>query len=55
MAYLKIRFFSRPNLIIYKAYTISERCSLMHDAMAYVSNIQNINTRIIVRYPAKLF
>ena len=27
-------FFSRSNLIIYKAYATSQKCALMHDAMA---------------------
>ena len=42
-------------LIVYKAYARSEKCALMHDAMAYVCGIQNMNTRVIVKYPAKLW
>ena len=36
VAGLKIRFFSRPYLIIYKAYAVSQKCAPMHDATAYV-------------------
>ena len=50
---LKIRFFLQPNSIIHKAYATSQKFSLMHDAMAYVCDIQNMDTRVIVENPAK--
>ena len=53
VAYLKIWFLSRPNLTIYKAYATSQKCALMHDAMAYVWDIQNINTGVIGKYPVE--
>ena len=51
----KIRFFSRPNLIFYKAYVMSQKGALMHDTTAYVCDIQNMSTRVIVTYPVKLW
>ena len=49
VACLKIRFF------IYKASATSQKCALMHGAVVYFRDIQNMNTRFIVKYPAKLW
>ena len=51
---IKFRFASRPNLIYYKAYTTSQKCALMHDAIAYACDIQNMSTRVVVKYLVKL-
>ena len=53
VACLKIRSFSRPNLIFYKAYATSQKCALMHDAVAYVYDIQNMSARVIFKYAVK--
>ena len=39
MACLNIRFFSRSNFIIYKAFVTYQKCALMHDAMAYMCDV----------------
>ena len=49
VACLKILFF------IYKAYAKSQKCALMHGAVVYLRDIQNMNIRFIVKYPTKLW
>ena len=50
VACLKIRFFLLKDLITYRAYyATSQKCALMHDAMAYVYDIQTMNTGFITK------
>ena len=49
VACIKMRFFSRPNLITYKAYVTSQKCALMHDSTAHVCAILNMNNRMIIQ------
>ena len=53
LACLTIPFFSLPNLIIYKAYAISQSCALTRDGTVHVCDIQNINPSVIVEYPVE--
>ena len=53
VACVKIRVFSLPDFIIYNAYVTPQKRALMYDGMAYVCDIQNMNNRVIVKYPAK--
>ena len=49
MACLKIRFFSRPNMIIYKAYVRTYAWG-----MAHVCDTHNIITMVIVKHVVEL-